>query len=149
FLNVTMKLSAPLEALVVGSNSPTRHTPAHYKMQDIFRNTELEAASKGLGLWSWLAISTAVVVTLDSPGSMNSLFQYTTAGRSLEEMVAIAEFMREIGFRCMGINGLPRTLNVLTAFRGALPSSVAGLLCRSASHTSTASDIDAAKSAGR
>jgi hypothetical protein len=75
-------------------------------MQDIFRNTELEAASKGLALWSWLAISTATVVTLDSPGSMNSLFQYTTAGRSVEEMAAIAEFMREIGFRCMGINGV-------------------------------------------
>lgn len=103
---LTMRLSAPLEALVTASDPQTKPIVAPYRLRDIFCNIETEAASRGLGLWSWLAISTAAVVTLNSPESMISLYQYTTATRSLSDSVEIAEFMREVGFRCIGINGV-------------------------------------------
>jgi hypothetical protein len=79
------------------------------EIQDVFYNMEKEAAEKELELWSWLTIATATVMTLNSPQSIIILFQYVTASRSLDESVAIAEFMREIGLRCMGINSVRTT----------------------------------------
>jgi len=37
---------------------------------------------------------------------MTALFQHSSASKPLTEGVAIAEFMREVGLRCMGINGV-------------------------------------------
>jgi hypothetical protein len=38
------------------------------------------------------------------------LYRYTAALKPLTERVAIAEFMREIGLRCTGINGVCLTI---------------------------------------
>jgi hypothetical protein len=101
-----MKFSMALEALMNAKHLQHVPTLSPLKIQDVFCTIEKEAAEKGLELWPWLTVSTATVMTLNSPESMIILFQYATAPRSLDESVAIAEFMREIGLRCMGINGV-------------------------------------------
>lgn len=39
-----------------------------------------------------------------------------------------AELMREVGLKCIGFNGVPRTINVLGAFHSGLPSEIQTLL---------------------
>jgi hypothetical protein len=104
-----MKLSIALEELINANDSRHAPTLSSREIQDVFYNMEKEASGKGLELWSWLTIATATVMTLNSPESMIILFQYATAPRTLDESVAIAEFIREIGLRCMGINGVRTT----------------------------------------
>jgi hypothetical protein len=75
-------------------------------IHDIIKKAEQEAATRELGRPIWLAIFTATIMTIEAPGSMNALFQYVTNSEPLSERVATAEFMREIGFRCLVINGV-------------------------------------------
>jgi hypothetical protein len=51
-------------------------------------------------------------MSMNSPESMIVLYRYTAALKPLTERVAIAEFMREIGLRCTGINGVCLTIVV-------------------------------------
>jgi hypothetical protein len=101
-----MKLSPTLTALINTAGSRNEPTPAPAKIQDIFGKFERETTARKLSLWPWLTISTATVMTMNSPKSMAVLFEYITRSKSLSERVAIAEFMREIGLRCTGINGV-------------------------------------------
>lgn len=45
-------------------------------------------------------------MTMNSPESMIALYNATSASRPQSEGVAIAEFMREIGLKCIGFNGV-------------------------------------------
>ncbi|KAH5622259.1 hypothetical protein HBI51_247650 [Parastagonospora nodorum] len=123
-----MTLSPALTSLVDSARFRPGPAPAPPNIQRYFEKIEREATAKRLSRWSWLAMCTATVTTVSSPEAMTSLFEYTTASCLRDEMVTVAEFMREIGLRCMGINGLPRTINMLEAFHISLPSTVACLL---------------------
>jgi hypothetical protein len=101
-----MKLSPTLTSLINTAGSRNEPTPAPANILDIFGVFEREAIARKLSLWSWLTVSTATVMTMNSPESMAVLFEYITRSKSLNERVAIAEFMREIGLRCTGINGV-------------------------------------------
>lgn len=101
-----MKLSPTLKSLLNRAECRPGPTPTPPEIQSIFRSIDDKATAKHLALWPWLAMSTATLVTMNSPESMTILFQYATASRPLSERVAVAEFMREIGLRCMGINGV-------------------------------------------
>jgi hypothetical protein len=100
------KLSPSLKSLLNETKCRPGPTPAPPEIQSIFSRIDAEATAKNLALWPWLAMSTATVVTMNSPESMTILFQYATASKPLSERVVVAEFMREIGLRCMGINGV-------------------------------------------
>ncbi len=52
------------------------------------------------------------------------LHQVAAAAPSSESPVTAAEFIREIGLKCISFNGIPRTINCLGAFRTGLPSNV-------------------------
>ena len=68
-------------------------------------------------------------MTMNSPESLGILFnQATSASQSPEESVATAELMREVGLKCIGFNGVPRTINCLNAFRDGLPSDIQSAL---------------------
>jgi hypothetical protein len=101
-----MRLSSALKSLIEASSSRPEPTPAPPGVREIFSKAEREAAARGLSLWPWLAILTATTMTMNSPESMLALFQYTTCVKPLSDSVAVAEFMREVGLRCVGINGV-------------------------------------------
>jgi len=45
-------------------------------------------------------------MTMNSPDSMAALYAAASANAAENEAVAIAEFMREIGLKCIGFNGV-------------------------------------------
>jgi len=63
-------------------------------------------------------------MTMNSPESMTALFYVATDSKSQEEKVKTAELMREVGLKCIGFNGIPRTINMLGDFRSSLPIDV-------------------------
>lgn len=71
---------------------------------------------------------------MNSPASMTAFFAYAAGDcrrndrASTAKAVAIAEFMREVGLKCISFNGIPRSINCLNGFRESLPSAVASQL---------------------
>ena len=45
-------------------------------------------------------------MTMNSPESMNLLYQVATDSQGTEEQVKTAELMREVGLKCIGFNGV-------------------------------------------
>ncbi|EOA87618.1 uncharacterized protein SETTUDRAFT_169045 [Exserohilum turcica Et28A] len=88
-------------------------------------------------------------MTMNSPESMIALYNSSTQSRPESEGVATAEFMREIGLKCIGFNGIPRTINMLNAFRASLPSSIAASLNTKPTRFPDASNISQINERGR
>ena len=101
-----MKLSSTLKSVTTAAEARPGPIPAPPRIRDVFSKIEREAEVKKLSLWSWLVVLTATTMTMNLPESMTALFQHSSASKPLTEGVAIAEFMREVGLRCMGINGV-------------------------------------------
>jgi len=101
-----MKLSSTLKSVTTAAEARPGPTPAPPRIRGVFSKIEREAEARKLSLWSWLVVLTATTITMNSPESMTALFQHSSASKPLTEGVAIAEFMREVGLRCMGINGV-------------------------------------------
>jgi hypothetical protein len=100
------KFSPTLEALLNVAHSCPEPVSAAPNIHDIIERVEQEATARKLGRSVWLAVLTATMMTMASPASMIALFQYAAASEPLSERIAVAEFMREIGLRCLGINGV-------------------------------------------
>lgn len=60
-----------------------------------------------------------------------------------------AEFIREVGLKCISFNGIPRTINCLNAFHASLPEHVTAALSREPSRTLTADNVEGVKARGR
>ncbi|KAJ4985840.1 Dol-P-Man:Man(5)GlcNAc(2)-PP-Dol alpha-1,3-mannosyltransferase 2 [Stagonosporopsis vannaccii] len=118
------KLSPALKQLINAAHARPGPLPAPRNVQNVFKKIEQEATDRELGRPSWLAVSTAATMTLNSPESMEALFYSSTQGKKVEESVQTAEFMREVALKCIGFNGIPRTINMLNAFRAALPQDI-------------------------
>jgi hypothetical protein len=103
------KLSPALKSLINAAHSRPGPVPAPPKIQAVYQKIEQEATARKLGRPSWLALSTAATMTMNSPESMAALYQTSTASKSPSEGVATAEFMREIGLKCIGFNGVGET----------------------------------------
>ena len=104
--HVTMKLSPALKSVINTPEARPGPIPAPPNVEHVFSKIEQEAEARRLGLWLWLAVMTATTMTMNSPQSMTALFQHSSASRPLNEAVTVAEFMREVGLRCIGINGV-------------------------------------------
>lgn len=72
-------------------------------------------------------------MTLNSPESLLQLYALaTTPSQSIQPVtpkqedhpIYTAELMREVGLKCIGFNGVPRTINCLNAFRDGLPTEI-------------------------
>lgn len=63
--------------------------------------------------------------------------------------VQTAEFIREVGLKCISFNGIPRSINCLNAFRASLPASVASRLETRPSRELNPENLPAAKTRGR
>jgi hypothetical protein len=103
------KLSPTLKSLINAAHSRPGPVPAPPRIQAVYQRIQEEATERKLGRPSWLGISTAATMTMNSPESMIALYNSTSASRPQSEGVAIAEFMREIGLKCIGFNGVCST----------------------------------------
>ncbi|KAF2129472.1 hypothetical protein P153DRAFT_431423 [Dothidotthia symphoricarpi CBS 119687] len=122
------KLSPTLKSLINAAHSRPGPVPAPSRIEAVYKGIEKDATARNLGRPSWLALSTAATMTMNSPDSMAALYKYTSESKSQGESVAIAEFMREVALKCIGFNGIPRTINMLNTFRASLPASTASAL---------------------
>lgn len=62
--------------------------------------------------------------------------------------VAAAEFIREVGLKCISFNGIPRSINCLGAFRNSLPDQVQSRLETRPSRTLTPENLPRRNSGG-
>lgn len=80
-------------------------------------------------------------MTMNSPESLTELYQLASTSQSAKESLATAEFMREVGLKCISFNGIPRTINCLNAFKASLPESISSQLSQTPTRTPTPENI--------
>ncbi|KAF2720227.1 hypothetical protein K431DRAFT_304579 [Polychaeton citri CBS 116435] len=92
-------------------------------------------------------------MTMNSPDSLLQLYNLASKpehGASDQQPLYTAELMREVGLKCIGFNGVPRTINCLGAFYAGLPHDVQSALgSRRPRRNLDAANIDAALQRGR
>ncbi|KAJ5692027.1 Dol-P-Man:Man(5)GlcNAc(2)-PP-Dol alpha-1-3-mannosyltransferase [Penicillium macrosclerotiorum] len=143
------KLSANLKALI---NSPAArpHTvPAPANIVSVYHKIQQTAAAQHVSQPSWVALSTAATMTMNSPESLAALYNVAASTSNNSISVETAELMREVGLKCISFNGIPRTINCLNAFRAGLPDSVAAQLSRAPTRTPNPDNIAAISARGR
>lgn len=118
------KLSEPLKALINAGFARPGPAPAPKGIRSLFERIAKDSAAKNVATPCWLTIATATSMTMNSPASMKELYDIATASKDQKAAVDTAELMREVGLKCIGFNGIPRTINCLGAFRGSLPENV-------------------------
>lgn len=70
-------------------------------------------------------------------------------GDSQAAQVRTAEFIREVGLKCISFNGIPRTINCLNAFHASLPQSVSSSLSTQPSRSLKSDNVESVKARGR
>lgn len=98
-------------------------------------------------------------MTMNSPDSLTQLFNLASdyndsnnnnnteeATAEAEAAITTAEFMREVGLKCISFNGIPRTINSLNAFRANLPARVTKNLSRTVTRAPSSSSSSDGKS---
>ncbi|CZT53112.1 probable conserved mitochondrial protein [Rhynchosporium secalis] len=138
------KLSPSLKALIGASFARPNTLPAPPSIRSVYQNILRGEASKHVGKSAWLTLSTAATMTMNSPESLTELFNLATKdSKSKTESVETAELMREVGLKCIGFNGVPRTINCLGAFRASLPSEIVSSLSTTPTRTTSHENIEA------
>lgn len=121
------KLSESLKAFINVAHARPNTTAAPKHIASVYEKIAKDAGKKHVGLPAWLSASTAATMTMNSPQSMLELYSLATSpphAKGPNHGVWAAELMREIGLKCIGLNGVPRTINTLGEFYNGLPSSV-------------------------
>ncbi|KAE8377701.1 hypothetical protein BDV26DRAFT_205655 [Aspergillus bertholletiae] len=143
------RLPNSLKALINAPKARPNTVPAPPNIRSVYQEIQQSAQSNNVSRPSWLALSTAATMTMNSPESLTILFQLATASQSTDESVAIAELMREVGLKCISFNGIPRTINCLNAFKASLPDSVTEKLSRSPTRAPTPENTNEIAHRGR
>ncbi|KAH8710257.1 hypothetical protein GQ44DRAFT_626645 [Phaeosphaeriaceae sp. PMI808] len=148
-MQTRLNLSPALTTLLDASHPGSQNILATTGIEKILSRVEQEARSKRLDRSVWLAVFTATSMTMASPESMTALFKYVAASETPHQQIETAEFMREIGMRCLGLIGIPRTINMLISFHASLPLCVASSLNTVPSRYTDASNIESMQKRGR
>ncbi|THY09484.1 hypothetical protein D6D01_09495 [Aureobasidium pullulans] len=119
------KLSPALKELINAPFARPGALPAPPGIKAFYQNLAKDAKARGVGVPAWLSMATATTMTMNSPDSLSELYQ---AASPEGDAVQTAELMREVGLKCIGFNGVPRTINMLNAFRASLPEKVTSSL---------------------
>ncbi|KAF2737234.1 hypothetical protein EJ04DRAFT_461804 [Polyplosphaeria fusca] len=143
------KLSGALKALIDAPFAKAGTTPAPRGISTVYQRIAQRAEEKRVERPIWLAMSTAATMTMNSPESLAALHTFAGAQRPLSEAIMYAELMREVGLKCIGFNGVPRTINCLNAFRASLPDDVGDGLSTSPSRVLSTHTVEDAKERGR
>jgi hypothetical protein len=106
------KLSESLKTLINVAHVRPHTTPAPKNITSIYEKIATDANAKQVGLPAWLC------------ASVRSRPSKPTTANPSDHPVYTAELMREVGLKCIGFNGVPRTINCLNAFRDGLPSDI-------------------------
>ncbi|PSK35964.1 hypothetical protein B9Z65_5779 [Elsinoe australis] len=141
------KLSPALKSLINAPFARPGAVPAPKNIKAVYEQLAKDAASKNVGVPAWLSIATATTMTMNSPDSLLTLHTVASPHHPSGPVTAAA-LMREIGLKCIGFNGVPRTINMLNAFRAGLPSDVTSQLPTKPTRTPTSSNIDAFNARG-
>jgi hypothetical protein len=88
-------------------------------------------------------------MTLNSPDSLLALHSLTSQTHPSSNPTANAELMREVGLKCIGFNGVPRTINCLNAFYTGLPPSVSSTLSTAPTRPLNSQNLPATLSRGQ
>lgn len=118
----TSKLSSSSIKLPAGRSAGPLGAPKETKLFQTFQTISDDAKSKGLGWGEWLSFTTATLVTLNSPKALQSLHRHAVnpSSLSIEDRIARACLMREVGLKCIGFIGIPKVINQLAALRAAV-----------------------------
>ncbi|KAI9152273.1 Dol-P-Man:Man(5)GlcNAc(2)-PP-Dol alpha-1,3-mannosyltransferase [Paramyrothecium foliicola] len=141
-------LSASLKALVNAPFARSGPLPAPGQAHELFQSIARDASKRNVGARSWLAISTATTFTLNSPDSLPVLHRVASSDSSLGGVKA-AEFIREVGLKCISFNGIPRTINCLNAFHASLPQDITSKLSTKPSRQPTPENLEDRLARGR
>jgi hypothetical protein len=118
------KLSEPLKQLINAAHALPGTLKAPPSIRSTFSRIATSAHDRGVGIPAWLTMATATTMTMNSPQSMIELFHFASSLPSAPSPPETAGLMREVGLKCISFNGIPRTINVLGAFRDGLPKDV-------------------------
>lgn len=114
--------------------------------------TAIAIASQNEYIADVRAHQAATTVTMNSPPSLTALFHLATtsptAVPALSSPTATAEFMREVGLKCISFNGIPRTINCLNGFHDSLPASVRDSLTTTPTRHLTGANADSITARG-
>lgn len=168
---MSTKLSPSLKALINAPLARPGQTPAPPRIKELYQQIAREARERQYGVRPWLALSVrppprppptqkvnhlpphpfqaAATFTLNSPASLPSLLQTASTSPSPLTPLEAAEFIREVGLKCISFNGIPRTINSLAAFRAALDPALVAQLETRPSRALTPSNLPAAQARGR
>ncbi|KAL4810908.1 hypothetical protein BDV18DRAFT_128229 [Aspergillus unguis] len=140
------KLSPALKGLINHPAARPNTIPAPINIKSVYTKIQQTAQAKNVSQSSWIALSTAATMTMNSPASLTALLETASTNAQDTERIRTAELMREVGLKCISFNGIPRTINCLNAFKASLPESVASALSTQptrAPSTQNISDISA------
>ncbi|CAG8898527.1 unnamed protein product [Penicillium egyptiacum] len=143
---MSARLSTSLKALINAPAARPSTVPAPANITSVYRKIQEAAQSKQISQQSWVALSTAATITMNSPESLAAL--YELASTNPDKQVEAAELMREVGLKCISFNGIPRTINCLNAFRASLPDSVGSRLSRTPTRAPNPENITAISERG-
>jgi len=89
-------------------------------------------------------------MTLNSPQSLIELFNVaSSSSKDKKEAIQIVELMREVGLKCIGFNGVPRTINSLGAFRNSLPGDIISELNTKPTRVASSTNINSILARGQ
>jgi len=139
------KLSPALKQLINAPFARPGALPAPQGIKTFYQNLAKDAKDRGVGVPAWLSMATATTMTMNSPDSLAELYH---AASPDYDALATAELMREVGLKCIGFNGVPRTINMLNAFRASLPETITSSLSTTPTRTPSPQNITAMSSRG-
>lgn len=84
------KLSPALKSLINAPHARGASLPSPPHIKSLFQRVEKDAQSKDIGIRIWLCLSTASLVTMNSPAAVCDLYTYATRSMSKTEDKAIA-----------------------------------------------------------
>ncbi|KAH8087110.1 hypothetical protein HD553DRAFT_328469 [Filobasidium floriforme] len=115
-------LSPALKALINAPHARGAAIPTSPHLSSLFKRIEDDARSKDIGIRTWLCLSTASLVTMNSPAAVCDLYSYATRSMAkAEDKAMAAAVMRETGLKCISFSG---TINALGALRAHLEDDV-------------------------
>ncbi|CZR51314.1 probable conserved mitochondrial protein [Phialocephala subalpina] len=137
------KLSSSLKALIAAPYARPNTLPASPHARSVYEALRSEASGKNVGTPAWLTLSTAATMTMNSPEGLAQIYEIATEkSKDKAQSVQTAELMREVGLKCIGFNGVPRTINCLGAFRSSLPSEIVSGLSTQPTRNSSPKNIN-------
>ncbi|KAK3486743.1 uncharacterized protein B0T23DRAFT_388338 [Neurospora hispaniola] len=164
------KLSPSLKGLINAPFARPGPTPAPRNIEAVYTKIADEARERKYGEKPWLALSAAATFTLNSPSSLGPLLTLassrwpsssssssspspsSSSSPPSSALLEPAEFIREIGLKCISFNGIPRTINTLNFFRAHLSSAhpqLSSHLSTTPTRQTTPSNISSVHARGR